>query len=195
MNKWWVSIIITFPRLISDTRSLYKILTFKSKRPCSDIYFLSKKFQSAKQVFNKWKYQSLPDFTYIAPDGIFCVALKELKVVKDDLWTLSVKTGNKLLFWHSRNPPPLIKVRGGRGWGGGGEGPFKNWVRVPKIWLERQDNSEKGGDWRRNGGTLFLLLYSSIAFTVCVGGKKFVLLHFDSSVFLVKHTRFSSKTL
>ena len=74
---------------------------------------------------------------------------------------------------------------------GGGVGPSKNWVRVPKIWLERQDNSEKGGDWLRNGGTLFLLLY---IYCVC-GGKKFVLLHFDSSVFLVKHTRFSSKTL
>ena len=56
-----------------------------------------------------------------------------------------------------------------------------------------------GGEYQKccykGGITLF---YSSIAFTVCVvgvRGLKFVLLHFNSSVFWVNHTRFSSKTL
>ena len=70
--------------------------------------------------------------------------------------------------------------------------PSKNWVtwgeggRVPKITL-------KIGDWYRNGGVAtFLLLYSSIAFTVCCEKVKFPLLHFDSSVFWVSYATFSS---
>ena len=52
---------------------------------------------------------------------------------------------------------PLIK-------GGWGVGPSKNWVtwgRDTKILLESGDNHEKGG-------CPFLLLYSSIAFTMGV---------------------------
>ena len=91
-------------------------------------------------------------------------------------------------------PPPLIK--------GGGLGPSKNWVTwgLPKIFLERGDNPEKKGDWCRNGG-LPLFYYFTVQFhllCVCVcggGGVKFALLHFDSSVFWVNHTRFSSKSI
>ena len=46
---------------------------------------------------------------------------------------------------------------------------------VPKILLERGDNSEQEGVnvemGGGGGGVTFLLLYSSIAFTVCVGKK------------------------
>ena len=81
--------------------------------------------------------------------------------------------------------PPLIR----------GVGPSKNW---PKILPEKDDNPEKRGEI-----ATFLLLYSSIAFTlsvcvcvcvcVCVsgggwgggGGVKFPLLHFGSAVFWV----------
>ena len=55
------------------------------------------------------------------------------------------------------------------------DGPSKNWVTweggVPKILPEKDDNPEKRGEV-----ATFLLLYSSIAFTlsvcvcVCVGG-------------------------
>ena len=68
-------------------------------------------------------------------------------------------------------PPPKIEspVGGGRG--------------VPKILLERGDNPEKGGggvavEMGREGGlTHFLLLYSSIAFTVC-RVKKYSLVYY-----------------
>ena len=39
---------------------------------------------------------------------------------------------------------------------------------VPKILLEREENPENGVDVEMGGLPLFLLLYSSIAFTVCV---------------------------
>ena len=44
------------------------------------------------------------------------------------------------------------------------------------------------------GGCHFLLLYSSIAFAVCGGKVKFLLLHFGSSVFCVNDARFSFKS-
>ena len=58
----------------------------------------------------------------------------------------------------------------------------------------------KRGGWCRNGRglLLFLLLYSSIAFTVCVGrkgSKVLALLHFDSSVFWDNHARVSSNQI
>ena len=62
--------------------------------------------------------------------------------------------------------------------------------------LERGDNLEKNGidiEMRGGEGATFLLLYNSIAFTVCAEKKvKFPLLHFDSSIFEVSHARFSS---
>ena len=63
-------------------------------------------------------------------------------------------------------------LKGRRGGGGRGVGPSKNWVTwgVPKLLLERADNSEKrgGGVDVEIGDCHFLLLYSSIAFTVKV---------------------------
>ena len=57
---------------------------------------------------------------------------------------------------------------------------------VSKILLERGNNSENGGeggvDVEMGGLPLFLLLFSQNAFALCLGGVKFVLLHFDSSV-------------
>ena len=52
-------------------------------------------------------------------------------------------------------------------------GPSKNEVALPKILLKRRHNPEKGGlikKWGGGGGGVatFLLLYRSIAFTVCV---------------------------
>ena len=51
-------------------------------------------------------------------------------------------------------------------------GPSKNEVALPKILLKRRHNPEKGGlikKWGGGGGVAtFLLLYRSIAFTVCV---------------------------
>ena len=69
---------------------------------------------------------------------------------------------------HSWNPPPLSPlIKWGGGGGGGG---------LPKSLLERVDNSENlrrggGGCWRNGGVATFLLLYSSIAFTVYAGKK------------------------
>ena len=45
------------------------------------------------------------------------------------------------------------------------------------------------------GLSLFLLLYSSITLTVCVGNVKLPLLLVGYSVFSVSHARFSSKSL
>ena len=66
-------------------------------------------------------------------------------------------SNNPLMSGHNWNPPPLKKIESLGG--------------APKILLQRGDNPEKGG-WCRNGyGVVtYLLLYSSIAFTVC-GGK------------------------
>ena len=52
-------------------------------------------------------------------------------------------------------------------------GPSKNEVALPKILLKRRHNPEKGGlikkwGWGGGGVATFLLLYRSIAFTVCV---------------------------
>ena len=53
-------------------------------------------------------------------------------------------------------------------------GPSKNEVALPKILLKRRHNPEKGGLIKKWGGVgsggvaTFLLLYRSIAFTVCV---------------------------
>ena len=57
-------------------------------------------------------------------------------------------------------PPPLLK---------GGQDLPKNesLVGVPKTLLERGENPENGVDVEMGGLPLFLLLYSSIAFTVC----------------------------
>ena len=69
-------------------------------------------------------------------------------------------------------------------------------VGVRIFLLERGDKPEKGRGWCRNGGVdTFLLLYSSITFTVCRGKVRFPLLLFISSVFWVNHARFSSKSL
>ena len=116
--------------------------------------------------------------------------------------------GNNLYFglcYHSWNPR-LIK--GGR--------TFQKLSHLagevlPKVLLERGDNSEKGG-WYKNGlgGCHFFItlqfncIYSAraracvcVCVCVCVSvcGVKFVSLHFDSSFFWVYHTRFSSNTL
>ena len=79
-------------------------------------------------------------------------------------------------------PSPLIK---------GGVRPSENWV-TRGVWnflLERGDKPEK------KGFVTFLLLYSSITFTVCVEKVRFPLLLFGSSVFWVTHSRFSSMSL
>ena len=95
---------------------------------------------------------------------------------------LFVRIEQKSKTEHRWNPPPLIKRGGGRGgrtfqklsYLGGG---------VPKILLERGDNPEKRGgvvavEMGREGGlTHFLLLYSSIAFTVC-RVKKYSLVYY-----------------
>ena len=94
------------------------------------------------------------------------------------------------VYCHSWNPPPLTKE-------GGGLGPSENWVNwgVRNFLLEKGDKPVKGG-WCRNGGVAtFLILYSSIIFTVCEGKVRFPLLLFRSSVFRVSHARFSSKFL
>ena len=61
---------------------------------------------------------------------------------------------------------------------------------VRNVLLERGEKPEKRGVAVEMGGATFLLLYSSITFTVCVGGGgvggggvRFPLLHFRSSVF------------
>ena len=61
---------------------------------------------------------------------------------------------------------------------------------VRNVLLERGEKPEKRGVAVEMGGATFLLLYSSITFTVCGGrggggggGVRFPLLHFRSSVF------------
>ena len=85
------------------------------------------------------------------------------------------------LFWgkyvpssHSWNPSPLIK--GGEVGGGGGRTFQKlSHLGVSNFLLERGDKPEKGGWCRNMGGChFFLLLYSSITFTLSVGKKKFL---------------------
>ena len=68
----------------------------------------------------------------------------------------------------------------------GGDGT-KNFDRKGGVTLKREVHLEMGG-------CHFLLLYSSIAFTVCGGKVKFLLLHFGSSVFCVNDARFSFKS-
>ena len=72
---------------------------------------------------------------------------------------------------------------------------FQNIRGVRSRLLERADNLE---NWRllwKWGLSLFLLLYSSITLTVCVGNVKLPLLLVGYSVFSVSHARFSSKSL
>ena len=67
---------------------------------------------------------------------------------------------------------------------------------VPKILLERGDNSEQEGVNVEMGGGgchFFITLQFNRIYCVCGEKVKFVLLHFDSSFF--NHTRFSSKSL
>ena len=88
-------------------------------------------------------------------------------------------------------PPPPPRRCGG----GGGVGPSENLFTrgVQTFLLERGDKPEKGG-WCGNGGgsggvvANFLLLYSSITFTVCVEKVGFPLLLFGSSLFSVNHS-------
>ena len=83
--------------------------------------------------------------------------------------------------------------------GGRGAEPFKNWVTWrgggQNFLLVREDKPEKEGWCRNKGVATFLLLYSSIAFTVCRGKVRLPLLLSRSSVFWVSHARFSSKSL
>ena len=80
--------------------------------------------------------------------------------------------GNNIAFSYLDPPPPPKK-------GGEGEGSrtFKKLSHlgggVPKVLLERRDNPKKGGGVavKMGGCHFFLLLYSSIEFTVC-GVKK-----------------------
>ena len=83
-------------------------------------------------------------------------------------------------------PPPLLKdlPKIESLWGG-----------LQNFLLERGDKPEKGAWCRKGGLPLFLLLYSSITFTVCGGKVRFHLLLFRSSVFWVSHAQFSSKSL
>ena len=83
-------------------------------------------------------------------------------------------------------PAPLLKGWGGGGGGGGGPPKASQKRRrggggggggggVPKILMERGDNPEKQALMQKWGVATFLLLYSSIAFTLCVcvwGGSK-----------------------
>ena len=57
---------------------------------------------------------------------------------------------------------------------------------VQNVLLERGDKPEKGAgglDIEMGGPATFLLLYSSVTFTVCGGKVRFLLLLFGSSVF------------
>ena len=90
--------------------------------------------------------------------------------------------------------------------------PSKNWVFFgggTKYFARKGNKLEKEwrwGGWCRNGRVAtFLLLYSSITFTLCVfvcvcvcgggGCVRFPLLLFGSLVFWVSHARFSCKSL
>ena len=78
------------------------------------------------------------------------------------------------------DPPPIIK-----GWGDFPK--IGSLGMVPKLFLERGDKLEKVElvwKWGVRGGLpLFLLLYSSIIFTLCVEKVKFPLLLFRFSAF------------
>ena len=100
-------------------------------------------------------------------------------------WTHGQRSGGHSL--HSWNTPPPLPpmLKGGttfqklRHLGGG----------VPKFLLDRGYEPEKMGLIKKWWGATFLLLYSSIRFTVCVRKVKFTLLLFSSSVFWVSHGR------
>ena len=82
-------------------------------------------------------------------------------------------------MFHSWNaPPPLLK-------GGGYDlQKIESPGGLPKTLLKRGDNPERGGGLMQKWEVAtFLLLYSSIASTVCWGKVNFPLLHFGSSVF------------
>ena len=126
----------------------------------------------AKNVLStKWSVRKAIWMSEKFPEYIMTWYRNSFKFNSFKMIQLPIQPLKKINCARSWNPKPLIK-------GGKGLGPSKNWViwgrgGVPKILLERGDNSEQEGvDVEMGGGGLSLFYYFTVqSHLLCVWGK------------------------